>query len=218
MSTDNAREMLLKAELALADGNFFRARQIAKNAGTLLDATEKLHRRFMDKMKFDLDAEHEDGCYRDQSVFGDGISIEDTMGVMVRYKNGAIMTYSLNAYLPWEGFRVAINGSKGRLQVLVTESSYVNAGGESAAEGAARTRRITLFPMHGEPTDVEIPEAVGGHGGGDAAFMNAFVELVRGGQNPQAITDARGALESHLMAFAAEQSRLESRTILMDQS
>jgi hypothetical protein len=43
--------MLLKAELALADGNFFRARQIAKNAGTLLDATQKLHRRFMDKMK-----------------------------------------------------------------------------------------------------------------------------------------------------------------------
>ena len=61
-----------------------------------------------------LDAEKEDGYYRDQSVFGDGISIEDTMGVMVRYRNNAIMTYSLNAYLPWEGFRVAFNGSKGR--------------------------------------------------------------------------------------------------------
>ena len=42
-----------------------------------------------------LDAEHEDGYQRDQSVFGDGISIEDTMGVMVRYKNKAILTYSL---------------------------------------------------------------------------------------------------------------------------
>jgi predicted dehydrogenase len=118
-----------------------------------------------------LDAEHEDGYYRDQSVFGDGISIEDTMGVMVRYKNGAIMTYSLNAYLPWEGFRVALNGSQGRLQVLVVEGSYINAGEESAAEGAARTRRITVFPMHGEPYDVEIPEAVGGHGGGDSVML-----------------------------------------------
>jgi predicted dehydrogenase len=118
-----------------------------------------------------LDAEHEDGYYRDQSVFGDGISIEDTMGVIVRYQNGAIMTYSLNAYLPWEGFRVALNGSKGRLQVLVVEGSYINAGGDSAAEGAARTRRITLFPMHGEPYDVEIPEAVGGHGGGDSVML-----------------------------------------------
>ncbi len=46
-----------------------------------------------------LDAEKEDGYYRDQSVFGDGISIEDTMGVMVRYKNNVVpkmaMQYSL---------------------------------------------------------------------------------------------------------------------------
>ena len=28
-----------------------------------------------------------DGYFRDQSVFGDGISIEDTMSVMVKYKN-----------------------------------------------------------------------------------------------------------------------------------
>lgn len=119
-----------------------------------------------------LDAEHEDGYYRDQSVFGDGISIEDTMAVMVRYKNNAIMTYSLNAYLPWEGYRVAFNGSKGRIQILVAERSYVSAGGEAAAEGATRTKRITVFPMWGEPYDVEIPEGVGGHGGGDTVMLD----------------------------------------------
>ncbi|NLE45993.1 MAG: Gfo/Idh/MocA family oxidoreductase [Chloroflexi bacterium] len=118
-----------------------------------------------------LDAEHEDGYYRDQSVFGDGISIEDTMGLLVRYQNNAIMTYSLNAYMPWEGFRVAINGSKGRIQVVVVESSYINAGGDSTVEGAAKTRRITVFPMFGEPYDVDIPEGVGGHGGGDSVML-----------------------------------------------
>jgi predicted dehydrogenase len=119
-----------------------------------------------------LDAEHEDGYYRDQSVFGDGISIEDTIGVMVRYKNNAIMTYSLNAYLPWEGYRVAFNGSKGRIQILVAEHSYVSAGGEAAAEGVTRTKRITVFPMWGEPYDVAIPEGVGGHGGGDTVMLD----------------------------------------------
>ena len=64
-----------------------------------------------------LDAEKDDGYMRDQSVFGDGISIEDTMAVLVRYANGAMMSYSLNAYMPWEGFRVAFNGNKGRIQV-----------------------------------------------------------------------------------------------------
>ena len=70
-----------------------------------------------------LDAEHEDGYIRDKSVFSEEISIEDTMGVMVRYKNNAIMTYSLNSYLPLEGFRVAFNGSKGRMEVDVFEKS-----------------------------------------------------------------------------------------------
>lgn len=47
-----------------------------------------------------LEAEHEDGYIRDQSVFGDGISIEDDMSVMVRYKNRATMTYHLTAFSP----------------------------------------------------------------------------------------------------------------------
>ena len=118
-----------------------------------------------------LDAEHEDGYYRDQSVFGDGISIEDTMGVLVRYRNNAIMSYSLNAYMPWEGYRVALNGSKGRMQVLVVEGSYVNAEGTLSAEGLSKTRKITVFPIWAPSYDVEIPEAVGGHGGGDTPLL-----------------------------------------------
>ena len=119
-----------------------------------------------------LNAEKDDGYVRDQSVFGDGISIEDTMGVMVRYANKAIMTYSLNAYLPWEGYRVAFNGSKGRIQVLVAENTYVNAGGAKEVEGSAKKISIAVFPMFGEPYEVEVPMTGGGHGGGDPVLLN----------------------------------------------
>ncbi|KAI9375577.1 hypothetical protein BJX61DRAFT_531520 [Aspergillus egyptiacus] len=119
-----------------------------------------------------LDAEKEDAYYRDQSVFGDGISIEDTMGVMVRYRSGAVLTYSLTAYAPWEGFRVMFNGSKGRLEVEVVEQSYVNSGGEQSLEGALESRRILLRPLFGKPVEVEIPEGSGGHGGGDPELLN----------------------------------------------
>ncbi len=119
-----------------------------------------------------LDAEKEDGYYRDQSVFGDGISIEDTMGVMVRYQNKAIMTYSLNAYMPWEGYRVVFNGDRGRIQVAIVENAYVNAGGDASAEGMTRAKNITVFPLFAEPYQVEIPEGIGGHGGGDAVMLN----------------------------------------------
>lgn len=51
MSTANAREMLLKAELTLADGNFIKARKIAGRAGKLLDKTQELHRDFIKVLK-----------------------------------------------------------------------------------------------------------------------------------------------------------------------
>ncbi len=92
-----------------------------------------------------LDAEKDDGYIRDQSVFGDGINIEDTMGVMVRYRNNAILTYSLNAYLPWEGYRVAFNGSKGRIQVAIVEQTY-ECGRESGTGG-----RFAEKEHHGVP-------------------------------------------------------------------
>ena len=119
-----------------------------------------------------LNAEKEDGYIRDQSVFGDGISIEDTMNVLVKYENGAQMSYSLTAYSPKEGFRVVFTGTKGRMELDVTEAVYVNAAGDKALEGAAKTKSITVFPMFDEPYNVEIPELAGGHGGGDPILLN----------------------------------------------
>ena len=117
------------------------------------------------------DAEQEDGYQRDQNVFGDGISIEDTMNVMVRYANKAVMTYSLYAYAPWEGFNVAINGTGGRLELTVHENSYINAGSTSDTEGSAKGVKLYHFPLHGEPRVVPITHGEGGHGGGDKIML-----------------------------------------------
>ncbi|KAJ3518702.1 hypothetical protein NM208_g14420 [Fusarium decemcellulare] len=119
-----------------------------------------------------LDAEHEDSYYRDQSVFGDGISIEDTMNVLVTYRNGASLTYSLTAYAPWEGFRVSFNGTGGRLEVEVVENSYVNSGGDQSLEGSLESRKILLRPLFEKPREIEIEESRGAHGGGDAILLN----------------------------------------------
>ena len=119
-----------------------------------------------------LDAEADSGYIRDRSVFSEDISIEDTMGVMVRYQNNAIMTYSLNAYMPWEGYNIAFNGSKGRLEVNLLEKSYINAGGEKGDEGALEGKKLTVKPMFGKPYEVPFVEGEGGHGGGDLVMLN----------------------------------------------
>jgi len=121
-----------------------------------------------------LEAEHEDGYIRDQSVFGDGISIEDTMSVLVRYRSGTLLTYSLVAYAPWEGFNVSITGTTGRIEATVAHSTYLNAAGDVGIEGGHAFEKIRVFPMWGQPYDVPVPSAEGGHGGGDPVLLESL--------------------------------------------
>jgi predicted dehydrogenase len=162
-----------------------------------------------------LDAEHEDGYYRDQSVFGEGISIEDTLGVMVRYRKKTILTYSLNAYLPWEGFRVAFNGSKGRLQATVVERPYVNSGGQTSQEGALKQKSITVYPMFGEAYDVEIIEKEGGHGGGDPILLNDLFGVPEPDRFNRAASHVDGAM-SILTGIAGNKSMATGLPVKID--
>ncbi len=163
-----------------------------------------------------LDAEKDDGYIRDQSVFGDGISIEDTMGVLVRYRNRAILTYALNAYLPWEGYRVAFNGSRGRIQVAIVEKAYVNAGGSAAMEGALEKKSITVFPMFDEPYEVAVDEGQGGHGGGDTVLLDDIFGTPAPDRFQRAASHVDGAL-SILTGIAANQSIATGLPVQIDQ-
>ena len=60
---------------------------------------------------------------------------------------------------------------------------------------------------------VEIPAAASGHGGGDFGVVRSFLRALRGEEAP--MTSGRASLESHLLAFAAEESRLNSRVVEM---
>ena len=132
-----------------------------------------------------LDAEHHDGYHRDQNVFAPGVSIEDDMAVLVRYDTGATMTYHLTAYAPWEGYRLMVNGSKGRLELEVVESDHVApaaAGavkGEPGAESTAERgfKRLLVRPYWAPPREVVVEGlSRGGHGGADIRMLSDLVE------------------------------------------
>ncbi|KAI0810239.1 hypothetical protein GGR55DRAFT_130835 [Xylaria sp. FL0064] len=162
-----------------------------------------------------LDAEHEDAYYRDQSVFGDGISIEDTMNLLVRYKNGAVLTYSLTAYAPWEGFRVNFNGTGGRLEMEVVENSYVNSGGDQAVEGSLERRTILLRPLFEKPREVEIEDGRGAHGGGDTVLLNDLFGEPVSDEFMRAASHVDGAL-SILTGIAANKSMATGQVVNVD--
>jgi hypothetical protein len=133
------------------------------------------------------EAEQHDGYLRDRDVFAAGITIEDNVSVMVGYRRGAVMTYSLNAHSPWEGYRVTVNGTGGRAELEVVERAAVLPGPDgrivldaSATEdvnedGAEDGRRggARLFVQRHWETARTVPVAGegGGHGGGDALLL-----------------------------------------------
>ena len=141
--------------------------------------------------KLYYDAEHEDGYYRDRSVFSDGINIEDNMVVSVKYLNGTIMSYNLNAHSPWEGYRVCFNGDKGRLEFNIVESSYIsgdhadfNQPGmhELDEDRKGMLPEIIFQPHWGKPVTIDYEAVRGGHGGGDLRLLN---DIFRGsGDDP----------------------------------
>ena len=122
-----------------------------------------------------LAAEAETGYIRDRNVFGEPITAEDTMAVTARYANGVLLSYCLVAYAPWEGLRIAVTGTRGRLEMDVTETiTHLKPDSASAAasKGAFKETRIRAFPMFGEGYDVDVPVAAGGHGGADPLMLD----------------------------------------------
>lgn len=124
-----------------------------------------------------LDAEAETGYIRDQNVFRDGIDIEDTMSVLVRYRTKALLTYSLVAYSPIEGYRVSFTGDRGRIEYSEMHKSHIIRGqsdtelGEEQAEGSGYRLNLRVIPMFSDGYDVPISLAGGGHGGCDPALQ-----------------------------------------------
>nr|WP_308113588.1 Gfo/Idh/MocA family oxidoreductase [Kineosporia corallincola] len=146
-----------------------------------------------------LDAEHHDGYRRDQDPFAPGVTIEDNMSLLVEYAGGATLTYSLNAHAPWEGYRVTVNGTRGRAELDVVERGHIDLGenGEvvldpSATPDGAGTddlrpqRDRLIVQRHWERAEeYPIPDGIGGHGGGDAILLkDVFRRDLRIGGDP----------------------------------
>ncbi|MEF3303067.1 Gfo/Idh/MocA family protein [Paenibacillus sp. GYB003] len=107
---------------------------------------------------FYKDAEKHDGYHRDQCVFGDDIDIYDTMSLSVQYAKGTQMSYSLNAYSPYEGWKATFVGTKGRIEAEESHSGF------SLQDP---NNYIRIFNARGELITVQSRKASGGHGGGD---------------------------------------------------
>ena len=118
--------------------------------------------------KFFTPAEHVDGYNKDNCVFAEDIDIYDTMSVNVKYKGGALLNYSLNAHSPYEGWRVSINGTEGRMEAEEIHSGILKEG--------LKTQVIKVFKENDNVVSYEIPIDFTGHGGGDERIVKMLLD------------------------------------------
>lgn len=104
------------------------------------------------------------GYRPDMCIYDSSIDIEDTYAVAVRYDKGAILSYSVNFSLPYEGYRLAINGTKGRLETQEFHSP-------ERTPFPTPVQTIDYFPLFGSKETVFAVQREGGHGGGDPVLL-----------------------------------------------
>lgn len=163
-----------------------------------------------------LDCERHDGYFRDRCVFGRTMDIEDTMNLVVRYNTGAFMSYSLNAFTPWEGYQVAFNGTRGRLEHDCVESVYISGDGRVQGETIAHGTKIRLYPHFKPARNIAIAVAKGGHGGGDYPLLVDIFSSHPPRDPYLRSADVAGGAMSILTGVAANKSMRTGRPVRID--
>ena len=155
------------------------------------------------RMKLYAECEDVDGYYRDGCVFRQDADIYDTMSALVTYSTGATMTYSLNAAMPFEGYRLAFNGEKGRLEVRDYERQPWQVEDET---------EIFLTKNFGKREKVPVLRAQGGHGGGDNVLRDQIFRQLSVPDHMR-LPDSRAGAMSCLTGIAARKSVEQKRPV-----
>ena len=121
----------------------------------------------------------------------------------IRYSNNVLMSYSLNTFMPIEGYHLAFNGTKGRLEVR----DYERQPWEVAEDSD-----IALIRNFGKREKIAVPKADSGHGGGDSRLQDLIFKKVEAPAYLQ-LPDSRAGAMSCLTGIAARKSVIEKRPV-----
>jgi predicted dehydrogenase len=147
------------------------------------------------------DHEHHDGYLRDGCLWREEIDIYDKMSAQIRYANGVHVSYSLTTYSPYEGYRIAFNGTRGRLEAWIQESQPWE---------TPPYDELRLTHSFGESRLIQVSSQEAGHGGGDTRLRD---RIFRAPDAPDPWRQAAGVRDgamSVLTGIAARKS-IETR-------
>lgn len=157
----------------------------------------------VDVLTTDLTPEKIAGALRDgpygRCVYHCDNNVVDHQVVIMEYEGGVTASFTMTAFTTDRSRQLKIMGTKGQITADMDQKEV------SLHRFGEEEIKVPVSPSEADQS---------GHGGGDYGIVKNFIGLVNGkGDN---LTSAAASLQSHLMCFAAEQSRLEHRAIAME--
>jgi len=134
-------------------------------------------------------------------VYRCGNDVVDHQIVSMEFKNGITASFTMCAFTgDGTDRRIRIMGTRGELigeKNIIEVTSFQN---DQKAVYDVTPRGVNTFSKHG---------------GGDFGLLRDFISSVREGKSAQLSSSLEVSLESHIMAFAAEESRISGKTIFL---
>ena len=126
-------------------------------------------------------------------------NVVDHQVVNLEFENGVTASFTMTAFT-WEGGRtIKVMGTHGQI-VGDVESDFIE---------------VTRF-VNGEKTIIHMNADPEGHSGGDKGFMRDVVRQMQSDGAYTGRTQVSSSVESHLIALAAEESRVSGKTITLE--
>jgi len=130
--------------------------------------------------------------------------VVDHQVVTMEFANEVTAAFTMCAFTGDVSRTIKLMGTKGEIRGIVNrDTSEIE-----IFDFPSKAHKIITLRSEGGPQ---------GHGGGDFGVMRDFIRLVRTDDRAEGLTSAAISVQSHLMAFAAEQSRLERKVINMEE-
>ncbi len=127
--------------------------------------------------------------------------VVDHQVVALQFAEGVTATFTMTAFTPWGGRYVRVHGTKGYLEVKIDQNQI----------------DMWEFWAGNRHSRFDVPEAKGGHGGGDDRLIRDLVRAVSQNDASRVKTTTHESLRTHRIVFAAERSRLENRTVRLNE-
>ncbi|HKK77879.1 MAG TPA: Gfo/Idh/MocA family oxidoreductase [Saprospiraceae bacterium] len=159
--------------------------------------------------------EEYDGYIRDNCLFREEINIYDKMSAQIKYANDVLVNYSLTTYSPFEGWRIAFNGTEGRLEAwqdipyyekMEVDQAEMHAREMDQSSGEMEYKPLILHKLWDKHESIMVGYERAGHGGGDKRLQD---KIFRNPKEPDPLQHAAGSRDgamSILIGVAARKS------------